>query len=484
MTKVPARVVGLVGAIALLGSGVAGCTSSDVDPADISFPDIATSTSTSTSAAPHESIDLPTPTTVPIPVGGVVRVGMWAEPDQEAPTLAGAIVRSMTQPQLFEPGPEGSWIAGLVEPGSDLDGDGLRSASFRLRTGAVWSNGSPITADDLRRSADTLFVESIVSDGEIITVSFNQPLPNWRMLWSGTEVVEPPSADVFGGPFAVGSVVAGLETVLVPNDVWWGDGPYLDELHLVVVPDQDIMMRLFARGDLDVMSPMPSVGRLAEIDLISNVRDVSVDRADGFGWWTGLTMDPDQVGQVDREVLASTLDPALFVGSLLKDEAIVIKGQPTADFEPAITGTLVTITSPDDVPMLAAALRAVVLEVRRSGGITPEIREAASDLAEPWISQGAPAWAGLNYEGPGRGCWTCAYGDIDESAARLADGGGEPLDALLGERAIVDRWWHPVVVTAADPSIVGVEANGWALGPAWNAELWWLDPTDGSQSAG
>ncbi|MCB0992560.1 MAG: hypothetical protein KDB16_16395 [Acidimicrobiales bacterium] len=448
------------------------CTGSDsVDPADISFPDVAP-----TSTAPRPTSSLATPTTQGPPTGGVVRVGLWAEPDPQAPTLAGAIVRSVTQPQLFEADADGGWTAGLVRPGSDVDGPDLRSASFELRSGAMWSDGSPITVADLERSADDTFVESIDQDAQgRITVRFNQPLVNWRVLWSGTAVIEPPAPGVFGGPFVVETFEPGLRTVLVPNRWWWGPGPYLDRLEIVVVPDHDIAMRLFATGELDVVSPWPSVGRLAELEAVAAVRPVQIDTAVGTGWWTGMTLDPARVDDGDRAALASLLDAGFFAESLLKGEVVPLPGDPAAPIGPL---NQVTITAADDVPMLAVANRAIVLAARSGGGTPPEVREGDSGLVETWLDEGADVWVGLNYEGPGRGCWTCRYGWVDEVAARLADGGGPTLDELLDERSVVKRWWNPIIAVASSDQIVGPEANGWALGPIWNAHTWYIRPDD------
>src|SRR5205823_4152990 len=95
-----------------------------------------------------------TSTAVTHPHGGSARVGVSEEPDVSAPTLGGAAVRALVLPQLFVARPDGRWTPSLVAPGSDHLAADKRSASFRLRAGATWSDGTPITAEDLRRSAD------------------------------------------------------------------------------------------------------------------------------------------------------------------------------------------------------------------------------------------------------------------------------------------------------------------------------------------
>ncbi|MEO6121320.1 MAG: hypothetical protein ABIW46_08060, partial [Acidimicrobiales bacterium] len=128
-------------------------------------------------------------------VGGAARVGVWGEPDPQAPTLGGAAVRALVLPQLFVAGPEGRWMPSLVVGGSDTTAADSRSAAFKLRAG-TWSDGTAISALDLRRTADPRFVAGVdgpAADG-VVTVRFTQPLPGWRRLWSGVDSVGPPAA--------------------------------------------------------------------------------------------------------------------------------------------------------------------------------------------------------------------------------------------------------------------------------------------------
>ncbi|MDG2260822.1 MAG: hypothetical protein P8N50_00650, partial [Actinomycetota bacterium] len=130
------RSFALVFAVGLLAAACTGAGS--VDPAELSFPDPSTTFAPATTAA---VVVIAPPTTVSpqvIPKGGSISIGVWGEPDPTADTLTGEMIRSLTQPQLFTAMPDGTWAASLVDPGTDADGPELRSATFRLRTGAVW----------------------------------------------------------------------------------------------------------------------------------------------------------------------------------------------------------------------------------------------------------------------------------------------------------------------------------------------------------
>ena len=469
------RSFALVFAVGLLAAACTGAGS--VDPAELSFPDPSTTFAPATTAA---VVVIAPPTTVSpqvIPKGGSISIGVWGEPDPTADTLTGEMIRSLTQPQLFTAMPDGTWAASLVDPGTDADGPELRSATFRLRTGAVWSDGSRIQGGHLWDSRDRRFVEEInVADDGLYTVTFNQPLPNWRRLWSGADVVEPPADGLYGGPWKVASFNPELEAILVPNETWWGDGPYLDELRLVVVPNQGVMFDIFNDGELDVIAPNAVTGR---VQLLEKVAPGRVATAVGGGWWVGTQIEPDTADLDDRLGVLSALDRKFFVGALLKGEAVVVPslGGGSVSAPTSALGSIshpITITAPDDIPMLGAVERAVLLAIRSEGGVGPELREGTSDLAESWIRNGeAEAHIALHFDGPGGPCWTCRFGHVDEAAARIADGGGEPLDQLLADVGVLQVLWRPIVAVAWAQGVNGIVANGWSISAAWNAHEWW-----------
>ena len=295
-------------------------------------------------------------------------------------------------------------------------------------------------------------------------------------MWSGASVVEPPEPDLFGGAWRVESVNPELEVVLVPNETWWGGRPNLDELRLVVVPDQGVLYDLFVDGGLDVISPNAATGRLPTLAELAPGR---TDTALGSGWWVGMTTNQERVEEAQAKALLGSIDADFFVGALLKGEAVAGSlGGGEFSF-PAAQLTdideLITITVPDDVAMLGAVKRAVLLAVRSAGATVPELRDAASDLVDPWITSGDfDASIELFYDGLGGPCWTCRFGDVDEAAARLADGGGDPLDELLSDTGAARLLWRPIQAVAWGENVNGVVANGWALSSAWNANEWWL----------
>lgn len=393
-----------------------------------------------------------TPTTlVERPRGGSVRVGVWAMPDPAAPTLAGAAVRSLVLPQLFTLSPNGDRVPSLVAPGSDVEAPDFSSVSFLLRPGARWSNGAPITADDLRRSADAAWVAGVdgpAPDGRI-TVRFTKATPRWRQLWSDTASVAPPAPGVWGGPFVVAGMTPGLETVLRRNDQWWGGpGPWLDEVRLVLVPEAVMARQLFERGDLDVLATPAYTNRRGQLG-------AGALAGEAGGWDVRLVMNPKRLNDKQRSGLVAAADARLFTETLLKDEARVGVGvvQAVGADVGALKGKTVVLSAEVEEPMAFSFGRALQKRVKAAGGVV-ELRNAEAERVEGWVASGDYDAAVLMAWTAPDGCLACPEG---------------PVAASL---------WSPLPVVAVRPGVEGVDVNPWALTPAWDADGWWRQPGD------
>lgn len=418
--------------------------------------------------------------------GGSVRVAVSTPPELSDTGSGGNTLRQLVYPKLFVARPDGKWVASTVEPGSDHGARNGKSASFRLRTGARWSNGAAITADDLRRTMDKRFVKSI--DGPDnqgrITVRFIDRLIDWRRLWSGADSIAPPSPDTYGGPFVVRSVASGLETVLARNDSWIGAPitPYLDEVRLVLVSDSVTAKHMLASGQIDVVVPADDTVRTDQYSRLSNV---AVDVRPASGEVVALRLNPNNVPESARRRLLALFQRERFVNSLLRDEATVVYGldgqdvwRAGADAERThLEGIRMTVTAPADQPLmtlLAASLQRSV--VADHGALGFNVVDT-STLNTRVGSGEYDAVVEVDNDGP-KTCWTCHWADVDSVLARRADGGDTnatvSLERRLREHALYFPLWRGKSVAAWRNGVVnGVSANGFSPGVAWNAELWW-----------
>lgn len=173
--------------------------------------------------------------------------------------------------------------------------------TIRLRQGIAFSDGHPLTADDVLFTFQVIYDPALRSslrdilevDGEkikvekqdayTVTLTFPKPvataerlldsvhiLPKHRLeadyqagrfasLW---DLSTPPDQIVGLGPFRLKEYVPGQRTVLVRNPHYWKRDPtgqplpYLDEITALILPDRSTRLLKFQQGELDMLSPL------------------------------------------------------------------------------------------------------------------------------------------------------------------------------------------------------------------------------------
>jgi peptide/nickel transport system substrate-binding protein len=175
-------------------------------------------------------------------------------------------------------------------------GDDKLTWTFNLRRGAAFSDGKPITAQDVLFSFQVAYDETVhpsvqdllimngkkweVTAPDDYTIVIKTPEPNAMLVplasavpvipkhileapfKSGTfpssyTVSTPPNQLVTSGPWTLKQYVPGEKTVIAPNPHWYGFDqannrlPYLNEVVFVIVPDQDAADLKFRAGELD-----------------------------------------------------------------------------------------------------------------------------------------------------------------------------------------------------------------------------------------
>jgi peptide/nickel transport system substrate-binding protein len=206
------------------------------------------------------------------------------------------------------------WDQSLLaeEPTLDTNG-GTQVNTYKINPDAVWSDGTPITADDFiyswnaQRSADPANggCESVLStngyaniasvegsdDGKTVTVTYAEPYADWKALFTGllpahlmasddpvaqcaTETTGWPidqglPSDISAGPFQLlkKNIDVGAQVVvLTPNPKWWGDKPKLDQLVIQNIGnDPTTAVQGLQNQELGVIYPQP------QLDLVDQV---------------------------------------------------------------------------------------------------------------------------------------------------------------------------------------------------------------------
>lgn len=288
--------------------------------------------------------------------GGELVVAYPHEPATLNPFVTGGdatatrdLVRPL-MPALYRLGPAGQrepWLLESEPSGGDIGGTpwGVR---VRLREDAVWSDGRPITATDLRftwqavikspkiasRDGYDRLADVVVESSKTARLVFGEPFARWRDLFSAGLGVLPAHVlgktdisaalgtawPVSGGPFVLAGRTAGLELVYERNPRAWGeDLPLLDRIRVVFVPDVITALELFRRGEVDVLGPYVSIEFARRAAAAVPGSTVSRDRG---STWAGLFLNVKTRELTDvrvRRALAFLLDRAIVVEGLVRE---------------------------------------------------------------------------------------------------------------------------------------------------------------------
>jgi len=204
------------------------------------------------------------------------------------------------------------------EPALSTEG-GTQVNTYVIRDEAVWSDGTPITADDFEftwrssRSGDPAeggcasvlstngyeqisSVEGSGDNNKTVTVTYETPYADWQGLFSsdfgggilpahlmdnpdpaalcetlttGWPIAEGFPNEISAGPWQLrrdGIDVGAQTVVLTPNPEWWGDGPNLDQLIVQNIGnDPTTAVQGLQSGELGVIYPQP------QLDLVDQV---------------------------------------------------------------------------------------------------------------------------------------------------------------------------------------------------------------------
>ncbi len=232
--------------------------------------------------------------------GGTVTVGVdqaptGCNPNTEAGrTEANLLALAPVLPSAFTVNDNGASVLNdnlLVS--AELVDTSPQTVVYTIDPKAVWSDGTPITADDFIYAwqeqrgtflntqypegdeASTLGYRDIASmtpsdHARTVTVVFTSPFSDWQMLfanllpahvmsqvgWDPPCTTVDPAVDLSGGPFLITGVSDGGAVVTYArNPHWWGDKPYLDHLVLRTATGPDQLARWLVRGTAQVAYP-------------------------------------------------------------------------------------------------------------------------------------------------------------------------------------------------------------------------------------
>ena len=169
----------------------------------------------------------------------------------------------------------------------DVSDDAL-TITWHLKDGLKWSDGEPLTADDVKYTFDyikehpeTYFSTSmqIVDSIEVVddlTVVFHMNTADMsfvaRIGWYGTFILpehvfnngqkweENPASTipVTSGPYKYGSYTQGSDITLVANEDYVEGAPAIKKIIFSIIPDDATAIQALLNGELDYMQNVPS----------------------------------------------------------------------------------------------------------------------------------------------------------------------------------------------------------------------------------
>jgi len=300
----------------------------------------------------------PSPPAGPAPAG-TIRFGYPAEPPTLDPIAQGgasAATRDLLRPilpSLF------ALDSGLRPVGDLAESWAVSEDAVRITLrDAAWSDGTPVSASDVRfswehlRDGPTGLRYRPLRDVDVIgpkefRLVFDEPVRRWWSLFSIDDFVLPAHAydtdwrngpTVGAGPFVFDGWTRGLSVRLVRNDAYSGEPAGAEAIEVLFVPDDETRLQLLERGELDVVyaAGEANFGARAQargFEPTTGEADGGPALSGSWGptWWE-LDLNAaklgDAAGSVARAV-ATGLDRTL-VAELLEDSGQVMHGIPAA----------------------------------------------------------------------------------------------------------------------------------------------------------
>lgn len=420
------------------------------------------------------------------------------------------------------------WLL-AAEPTVAVRGAEMR-VSFRLRD-AAWSDGRPITVDDVAftwRVMTDPELASSVADGfervvDVRRVSDTQgelvlspPFGAWRDLFSAGRYVLPAPADgdpaavrdwdrgppVGGGPFVLDAWEPGLKVRLTPNPGFFGPPPRVEAIEALFVPDPVTAQQLLERGELDAVAPMLGQAWGRRLDAIPGV---SVSRRTGPDLVHLLINARRIPSEERRRLIAGAIDRGRMVEVLLKDEGLpahfVLAPEQSAVPAWASYGTApanagirreLRLVYPRG-ELLDLVARYLQAQLQGAGVDVELIGIDATDFQAEWLPGlrfDLALWEARSGPTPWLSRWFATESDeavsglsdeaLDAALGSADDGGPQGASALdqaqgrLARLAPVLPLFQPIVTMGWRKGVTGPQANPTADGPLWNAWEWTL----------
>ncbi|WP_298331395.1 ABC transporter substrate-binding protein [Haloactinopolyspora sp.] len=208
--------------------------------------------------------------------------------------------------------------------------------TFSLRSGVEFSDGTPVTAEDVVASFERVlagegplagnFEGYTVDAPDESTVVFTAPSPDAAFLGKISSFFVTPqvendgeffSAPVGSGPFVVESFEPGQVLQLSANPGYWDGEPELETLEFQSIPEVAARMTALKTGEVDITWSMPD-DQIAELRADENLTVESVPSPGVFTMWMNASR-PALADPAVRRALWQAVDFEAIIESLFPE---------------------------------------------------------------------------------------------------------------------------------------------------------------------
>jgi ABC-type transport system substrate-binding protein len=421
-------------------------------------------------ASSPPSSSSPTPGVTPRR-GGSIRVGVIGAPatlDPYSPVasdLTYALVRPI-YPSLYELSPRGRPLPALawkVEPTAS----GARVFLRRAR----WSDGAPVTADDVVASVERATEPSgfaRVHGARAVSrrvVALDFQIRFWeRALATSTYVLPGGVGRVHRGGLVGGrawrssAYRPGLKIVYEPNRrIDRAERPYLDRVTVLFYETHAVLLEALRDGRVDVAVPPSTINLSDRLDEMGVIHDSALG-------WESVWMDlQESIGRPERAAIVAAIDRDALEDGFVRDD-----GRVATTLHPGPRGSRglwhgsmgkrakvqdpVRLSIPMGDELLSLVQRGIQIQLSRSKIDLDTIVGAASDFYGPWR-------------------------DVSPSDVALVRSAGAPglRDRKRQAKELTALpLFHVRTYVAWRDGIEGIAVNPTLDGPLWDIESWWL----------
>ena len=392
-------------------------------------------------------------------------MGVFGEPPTldpysgHATDLTFALARPIF-PSLYRFEPDGSAVPELARSFEENGG----GARIELHE-ASWSNGEPITARDVvasirraRSPSGFAHIERARAVGPGVIEIEGLPADVRSALATAAFVLPKGRArlGLSGGPFELERLTPGLQAVYVPNERYFGEGPYLRRLTVQFFASTSIMLTMLEDERLDAAA-LPST-----VNLGDRLAELGLEYDSALGWETvRVDFSSSRLSRPERVAVVGALDQDTLAEGLVRADgrsAYTLFPSPDSAAGPfgadlgrsrAPDGTVLVI-APSGDELLQLVQRVALSQIDDAGIDTDTVLLEAASLYgdDPRNPRGVAVLRTAGAPGLGR-----------------PGAGVRSLDGFPLFQVETFAVWRR--------GLSGVQANPTVEGLLWNAETWW-----------